>query len=196
MQKFSRSVFSHSFLFATELFKKNIVTLTRPERWMVSMNRFRQFYIENGNKLFAYLLRKSGSSHLAADLVQESFTRYLERYRERGDNVKLLFTIARNLFYDDKRRAKHLAQEPAEAFESIGATQEEHYLAREQARLLHAAMARLSDDDRDILSLVSGSDLSYQEVAEIRRCSVANVKVKVHRARQKLKALLEEKAHE
>jgi len=160
------------------------------------MNRFRQFYIENGNKLFAYLLRKSGSTHLAADLVQESFTRYLERYREREDNVKLLFTIARNLFYDDKRRAKHLVLAPAEAVEPIGDTQEERYLAREQASLLLAAMDRLSDDDREILSLVSGSDLSYREVADIQSCSIANVKVKVHRARQKLKALLEEKVHE
>lgn len=163
---------------------------------MVKMNRFRQFYIENGNKLFAYLLRKSGSAHLAADLVQESFTRYLERYREREDNVKLLFTIARNLFYDDKRRDKHLALEPADLAEPFGATQEERYLAREQTRLLLAAMDRLPGEDRDILSLVSGSDLSYQEVADIQGCSVANVKVKVHRARQKLKALLQEKAHE
>lgn len=159
---------------------------------MARMNRFRQFYIDYSDKLFAYLLRKSGSAHLAADLVQESFARYLERYRNREENVKLLFTIGRNLFYDDKRREKHFVHDETEPIAPQSAGQEERYLAREQTTLLLAAMARLSDEDRDILSLVSGSDLTYQEVADIHRCSVANVKVRVHRVRQKLKAMLQE----
>lgn len=156
------------------------------------MNTFRQFYIDHGNRLFAYLLRKSGSAHVAADLVQESFTRYLERYRHQGANAQLLFTIGRNLFYDGKRHERRFPREEDEPAEPAGPGQEESYLAREQSRLLLAAMAKLSDEERDILSLVSGGELGYREVAELLRCSVANVKVKVHRARQKLKALLRE----
>lgn len=70
------------------------------------MHKFRQFYIDNGDKLFGYLLRKSGNTHLAADLVQETFTRYLERYRNREQSPALLFTIGRNLFYDQMRFIK------------------------------------------------------------------------------------------
>lgn len=158
------------------------------------MNRFRQFYIDNGNRLFAYLLRKSGSAHVAADLVQESFTRYLERYRHREQSPALLFTIGRNLFYDSKRFDCRFVHD-MEMVERASIGQEESYLAKEASGRLLAAMEHLSDEERDILSLVAGGGLDYREISEIHRCSVANVKVKVHRARQKLKELLRENEH-
>ena len=158
------------------------------------MNRFRQFYMEYGNKLFAYLFRKSGNRHLAADLVQESFTRYLERYPRGEENVRLLFTIGRNLFYDDRRYQQRFCHDE-EVLEGAGIGQEERYLAQEQSQLLLAAMARLSDEERDILSLASGGDLCYRDIALLHRLSEANVKVKVHRARQKLKAMMQEQDH-
>ena len=70
------------------------------------MKAFRTFYIENGEQLFAYLLRKSGNAALAADLVQETFTRYLSQYRNRELSVALLYTIARNSFYDHVRKER------------------------------------------------------------------------------------------
>lgn len=56
-------------------------------------------------------------------------------------------------------------------------------------------MEQLGDDEQDILALVVSSELSYQEIADIRQCSLANIKVKVHRARQKLKKILQENNH-
>lgn len=158
------------------------------------MHRFRQFYIDNGEKLFGYLLRKSGNTHLAAELVQESFTRYLERYRNRIQSPALLFTIGRNLFYDQVRFMKRFVPEEEIRQDSV-AGQEEKYIAKEEAAKMLTAMAQLDDDERDILALVVSSELSYQEIADIRQCSLANIKVKVHRARQKLKKLLQENNH-
>jgi RNA polymerase sigma-70 factor (ECF subfamily) len=158
------------------------------------MHKFRQFYIDNGDKLFGYLLRKSGNIHMAADLVQETFTRYLERYRSREQSPALLFTIGRNLFYDQMRRNTRIIPDEEISTESV-ADQEEIFIAKEQSAKILAAMARLGEDERDILALVVSSGLGYQEIADIRKCSVANIKVKVHRARQKLKNLLEENDH-
>ncbi len=158
------------------------------------MNTFRQFYIDNREKLFGYLLRKSGNSHLAADLVQETFTRYLERYRTHDKTPALLFTIGRNLFYDEMRHKNRLVPRE-EISQAAGADQEEAYIAKEQSGIILAAMEHLGDDERDILALVVSSGLCYQEIADIRQCSVANIKVKVHRARQKLKTVLQETNH-
>ncbi len=155
------------------------------------MQKFRQFYIDNGDKLFGYLLRKSGNIHLAADLVQETFTRYLERYRHRECNPALLFTMGRNLFYDERRFAKRFVANDGPDVAG-GTGQEENYIAQEESDKVFAAMAGLDDDERDILALVVSSDLSYQEIADMRQCSLANIKVKVHRARKKLKQLLQE----
>ena len=159
------------------------------------MNRFRQFYIDNGNKLFGYLLRKSGNTSLAADLVQETFTRYLERYRHREQSTALLFTIGRNLFYDQMREKKRFVDREETSHASV-ADQEEAYIAREESAKILAALDRLGDEERDVLALVVSSGLNYQEIADIRGCSVGNIKVKVHRARQKLKKLLQENNHE
>lgn len=158
------------------------------------MHRFRQFYIDNGEKLFGYLLRKSGNTYLAADLVQETFTRYLERYRNHKQSPALLFTIGRNLFYDQMRFLKRFSPEEEISQDSVEG-QEEKYIAKEESNRILAAMAQLGDDERDILALVVSSELNYQEIADIRQCSLANIKVKVHRARQKLKKLLQENSH-
>jgi RNA polymerase sigma-70 factor (ECF subfamily) len=156
------------------------------------MNRFRQFYIDYRDKLFGYLLRKTGNTHMAADLAQETFTRYMERYRNHEQSPALLFTIGRNLFYDQMRQhSRIIAHE--DLVQEMVADQEELFIAREQSNKILAAMAQLGDEERDILALVVSSVLSYQEIADIRKCSVANIKVKVHRARQKLNKLLQEK---
>lgn len=158
------------------------------------MNRFRQFYIDNGEKLFGYLLRKTGNTALAADLVQESFTRYLERYKDREQSPALLYTIGRNLFYDQVRHDKRSIPSDDIQLQST-ANQEESYINREESSRVLGAMAQLKDDERDILALVVASGLSYQEIADIRDCTVANIKVKVHRARHKLKKILQENSH-
>jgi len=157
----------------------------------VSMDNFRHFYTENREKLFGYLVRKSGNRTLAADLVQEAFTRYLERYRFRDLSIALLFTIGRNLLYDNARsRCQAASAEVVPEAAAIDA--EQAYINREGSRLMLAALQQLDDEDRDILALAASSGLSYKEIAAVRGCSEATVKVRVHRARQKLRHLLPE----
>jgi RNA polymerase sigma-70 factor (ECF subfamily) len=153
------------------------------------MDTFRKFYTDNGTRLLGYLLRKSGNYHLAADLMQETFVRYLERYRNQGLSVALLFTIGRNVFYDHVRRQRESVALD-ESFASLADDQEQLYIIKEDMRRLLEAMRQLDDDDRDILSLVVSSGLSYREIGALSGCSEGNVKVRVHRARQKLRQLL------
>jgi RNA polymerase sigma-70 factor, ECF subfamily len=156
------------------------------------MDRFRQFYTDNGDKLFGYLLRKTGNTHLAADLAQEAFTRYLERYRNRKQSVALLFTIGRNLFYDHIRQQPKAGIKPDEMDSSLLSKQEENYIAKQESSKIIKAMQQLGDEERDILALAVSSSMSYQMIADLRKCTVANVKVTVHRARKKLRKLLQE----
>ena len=153
------------------------------------MTAFRTLYIENGEQLFAYLLRKSGNAALAADLVQETFTRYLSQYRNRELSVALLYTIARNSFYDHVRKER--PQADPEELDTLASTidQERLYMVREESRLVLDAMQQLDEEDRDILALVATSGLSYREIAEIRGTREAAVKVRVHRARQQLRTI-------
>lgn len=121
--------------------------------------------------------------------MQESFVRYLEHYGQE-DTPSLLYTIARNTFFDYIRREKRSTLVENRQDESY-IDQDRILMAREEYRQVLLALQKLDDDERDILSLILSSDLSYREIATIAGISEANVKVKVHRARLKLKKILE-----
>ncbi len=71
--------------------------------------------------------------------------------------------------------------------------EEQAYLQREESRLLLDALQQLNEEERDLLSLVASDSLNYKEIAVLCNLSEAAVKVRVHRARQKLRGLLKER---
>jgi RNA polymerase sigma-70 factor (ECF subfamily) len=57
----------------------------------------------------------------------------------------------------------------------------------EQEKLLARAMAKLSEEQREVLVLTRFQHMKYEDVAVIMETTVANIKVKVHRAIAKLR---------
>jgi RNA polymerase sigma-70 factor (ECF subfamily) len=153
------------------------------------MEPFGSFYKNYKKPLFDYLMRMTGDYHLASDIMQESFTRFLERYGQKAPNTALLFTIARNIFLDHFRRQGHggsFAEDPIDS----SASQEDGLMVKQEYRRVLAALQELKTDERDILTLAISDGLSYRDIAAIADISVENVKVKVHRTRLKLKKIL------
>lgn len=56
---------------------------------------------------------------------------------------------------------------------------------------LHAALAQLSESDREALTLIAWEDLSRVEAAQALGCTRAALAVRLHRARRRLKTALE-----
>jgi RNA polymerase sigma factor (sigma-70 family) len=134
-------------------------------------------------------MRSTGDYYLAGDILQESFTRYLEKYGKEGSNTALLYTIARNAVVDGHRKQGRdlpLFDEP----ELSQPNPEKQMMVREDYRRVLAAMQELAPEEKDVLSLVVSSDLSYREIARITGASESNVKVRVHRARVKLRKMM------
>ncbi|MBW2251735.1 MAG: sigma-70 family RNA polymerase sigma factor [Deltaproteobacteria bacterium] len=153
------------------------------------MSNFRAFYKKHREKLFGYLMRSTGDYYLSGDILQEAFTRYLEKYGEEGQNPALLYTIARNAVVDSHRKQRRDTplldeQEPS------ANNPETDMMVREDFRRVLAAMQKLEPEERDTLSLVVSSGLPYREIARISGTSEANVKVRIHRARVKLKKMI------
>ncbi|MFZ0449576.1 MAG: RNA polymerase sigma factor [Desulfatiglandaceae bacterium] len=154
------------------------------------MRRFKAFYNKHKDTFFAYLMRRTADYYLAGDIMQESFTRYLERYGKDSENAALLYTIGRNLIYDNMRRKIRSDKFRANR-NHFDDDRERHFMVREQYRQVLAAMEKLNDDERDILALAVSRELSYREIASITGISEANVKVKIHRARLKLRKIIQ-----
>lgn len=141
-------------------------------------------------RLFAYLLRASGDHDLSRDMLQETFARYLEHYSGREVSPSLLFTIARNAFIDHMRKGRRVVALEGDHRDN---SPDAHHrvLVREQYARVLDAMKHLADDEREVLSLVVSSDLTYGQIAAIIGISESNVKVKVHRARCRIKEILQ-----
>jgi len=153
------------------------------------MEEFGTFFKKQQDKLLSYLMRITGDYHLSMDLMQESFTRYLEKYATSTRNVSLLYTIARNSFLDYKRKAGRLVALEQD-YEDLSANQADSFQIKQEYMRVLSAMKVLEDDEREILALVLSGDLNYKEIASIIKTSEANIKVKVHRARIKIKSKL------
>ncbi|MEJ2730759.1 MAG: RNA polymerase sigma factor [Deltaproteobacteria bacterium] len=154
------------------------------------MEKFGSFYKDYEKTLFNYLMRMTGDYYLAGDIMQESFARYLENYKAHLTNASLLFTIARHALFDHSRKRERntgLKEDPIDRSRS----QEHELMVKQEHRQVLEAMQRLNPDERDVLALAISDGLSYRDVASIAGISVENVKVKVHRARHKLKKILQ-----
>ena len=157
------------------------------------MKDFKSFYNEHRENLFSYLMRLTGDYYLSNDILQESFTRCLERYGSHTRSVSLLYTIARNTLSDHFRRSRrdyHRVEDPKD----MKNNQEHLLMVREEYRQVLAGMQKLNRDERDILALTLSGELNYKEIASIAGISQGNVKVKVHRARTKLREILRKRS--
>ena len=69
-------------------------------------------------------------------------------------------------------------------------TADPHGAARADMELIHAGLASLSPDHRQVIELTYFCGYSYQEIAEIADCPVNTVKTRMFHARRRLKVLL------
>jgi RNA polymerase sigma-70 factor (ECF subfamily) len=139
--------------------------------------------------LFAYLMRRTGDYYLSSDILQESFTRYIASYGKRDTSASLLFRIARNALFDEQRKGNRTNMFEDELDYKVG-NPEHQMMVRDEYRRVLLAMQQLAETERDTLALVVSSDLSYRDIAEITDTSVQNIKVRVHRARMKLRKIM------
>ena len=153
------------------------------------MEPYADFYTQNKGRVLAYLLRLTGDYHLSLDLMQESFTRCLSRYGRNGSNCALLYTIARNTALDAvrKRREERLGDDDDV---SLAADPERQLIDKQDYNRMIAAIQKLNPLDRELIALLATETFSYKEIGKLLKISEANVKVKVHRARLKLKSIL------
>jgi RNA polymerase sigma-70 factor, ECF subfamily len=143
--------------------------------------------------LRAFARSLCGNQEMADDLAQETLVKAWQARNmfTPGTNLKAwLFTILRNQFYSDRRRAWRQAPWDQDAAERIpGSTAEQSWAAElsDTARALRS----LTDEQREALILVGAGGFSYEDAAAICHCAVGTVKSRVARARKTLISLLE-----
>ena len=155
------------------------------------MESCERLYRDNRERVLRFLLHLTGDVELARDLVQETFARYLSRYGRDSEQLGLLFTIARNAGLDALRR-RRTSTLPERETADPRRDPEHQLIDRQELDRVLAAIRRLDDTDRQLVALLATGTFSYREIGRLLDLSETNVKVRVHRARLKLKALMAE----
>jgi RNA polymerase sigma-70 factor (ECF subfamily) len=137
-----------------------------------------------------------GERELADDLAQEALAKaWQSRASFRpGSNLKAwLFTILRNQFYSDRRRAWRQAPWDDAAAERVPVASGQQTWAVQLSDTARA-LRRLPAEQREALILVGAGGFSYEDAARISNCAIGTVKSRVARARKALSAALDGRA--
>ena len=131
-------------------------------------------------KLFGYLVNTLRDKALAEDIFQATWVKAIEalpKFEQRGKGFSAwLFAVARNECKQHWRKAnREVALDPQEHDIPIDPTVESSVLVEQ-------LLARLPEDDRELLRLRYIADLSMSEIAKILNINFIAVRVRIHRA--------------
>jgi RNA polymerase sigma factor (sigma-70 family) len=157
--------------------------------------RFSQLYRTEAGAILAYALRRVGDREDAADAAAETFLIAWRRLGEvpSGGNQRLwLYGVARKVVANQdraQRRRSRLGERLADSLRTELATHKDS--SGEGAKLMRA-MGKLGAEDRELLLLVSWEELSPSEAAQVIGTSPLAARSRLHRARRRLRAAVEE----
>lgn len=158
-------------------------------------DEFERLWTEHSSALLAFLVYKTGDRPLSEDLLVDTFERVLRGRRgfdrRKGTEKAWLYTIALNLVRDHARRRaveeRSLRQEHATAGRSARAVVPQDAVSERDA--LQQALAGLTDDERELVALRFGADLTVGAIAGLLGIKEPAAEVRLRRALDKLRGL-------
>jgi RNA polymerase sigma-70 factor (ECF subfamily) len=151
---------------------------------------FKEIFDKNSKKIFHLCYGYTGDQDAANDLLQETFLKVwqnLEKFRNKSLISTWIYRIAVNTCLTYLRSEKKQGKD--ELTDNIIENKvEEDSEKNEQIALLYQSIAKLEENDRLIITMVL-DELPYAEIAEISGISEGNLRVKIHRIKQKLTEL-------
>jgi len=157
------------------------------------------------DRIHRYILRLVRDASEADDLAQETFLRLHRKLDTLEDPATLstwLYRIATNLCYDrfrqpSYRRSVQLSDVTPGDDDGEVALEDRDTLSLDQVidradmgQCVREFIERLSDSYRTVILLHDLHGMTNPEIAEVLECSLATVKIRLHRARLRLKEAL------
>lgn len=153
---------------------------------------FTIIYSRYASRVYAYCRRFLGNREEAQDVFQETFIRFYQCANQERVMTNLpafLLTISRNLCVNAKRKEKSTIDYQDINFsdknESVYSSDK-----KELVELIKRAIELLPNDYKEIFILREYDGLTYQEIADVTGTSLATVKIRIFRAKQKIREIL------
>lgn len=173
----------------------DLIAITNP----CERDKIEQIYIKYKGLMYYVAYSVLEDKQKAEDAVHESFLKiikHLDKFQDISCNKSkgLIVIITRNTSIDILRKKKKITQialeEVAYTLESNEVPLADFVTAAEGYALLVHSIAQLDEKYADILQLKYIYDYHDNEIAEILSISSDNVRVRLHRAKKKLRQIM------
>lgn len=151
---------------------------------------FLEIYRRYSGRIYAYCKRFLGNKEDAMDVFQDTFVRFYHSSKEIRQMTNLpafLLRIAKNLCLNHLRQ-KRQSLEVEDYMSSINIENQNDN--NEILQIIHNAINQLPEDFREIFILREYQGMSYNEIAQHLNISLSLVKVRLFRAKEKLREIL------
>ena len=138
------------------------------------------------DKIYRFCYYRVHNRETAEDLTQETFLRFMNgRYEERGEVIRYLYTIARNLCIEESRRIK--AEELPADISDEGAGAE----GLADRILVRLALDKMTEEDRELLILRYLNEVSVTDICKITGISRFSLYRRLNRVKKDFIKLME-----
>jgi RNA polymerase sigma-70 factor, ECF subfamily len=154
---------------------------------------FADLYDTCAGRLYAYLVIRLGCREDAADVLQETFVRLARnrtRLRQVDDIIAYTFTIARNEAARSAAKAGRERNSRRKFSDRFAQPTSNTTDAVETAECIAAALARLSDNEREVIALKIYANLTLAEIAKVTSLPQGTVATRYRSGIERLKNLL------
>ena len=167
---------------------------------------FEKLYVNHKDLIFNLCRRYCNDQSEAEDVCHDIFLKIhknLDSFREESKLSTWIYRLTVNHCLNHIRRKKILSwfsldfmiDDESNTYElpDRSANMETEYEKKESNEILNDALAKLPERQKTALLLHKYEDLSYQEIAEIMKCSISSVESLIFRAKQSLSKQLVKK---
>jgi len=180
--------------------KKDPQTILAKKAVKGDVKAFEELIKLEENKIFSFALSIAGGNRpIAEDIYQEALIkafRSIHNFSFKSSFSTWLWKIIRNAYYDylkAERKSSGINIDDISGFEpSLDDKKEMELIKDDRARLLRKLISCLPVSYCEVITLIEIQDLEHDEVAAMLEIDKNLLKVRLHRARNKLKKLIEE----
>lgn len=160
-----------------------------------SIDALRRIYEKYRDRLLTLAMALLNDPHAAEDVLHDVFVTFVQsrdRFALRGSLKSYLATCVVNRARDRIRSRKHSSRNLNEemSIESDAAPPDQRILSDEQSRLIARALARLPEEQREVIALHLNGHLRLHAIAKLQNVPLTTVRGRHRHGIEKLRSIL------